>query len=214
MVKDSDRRISAVATCTRAAEPTSGRSTTPAAMVIAERSYLVPCTCSARVAVTAGQAGGRIACPACGASIDVPRLRDLGQYQAAAATSGRHHSVWDASRGLLFAGAAIALVAAVAAASVARIGGGMFPQPPTDDMIRVAVRAAPIVDVHTAWQSIAVSGVQRPPTEDEIRIGQFARTALGISRVLWVVAGVGAAVAGYGAAMLAASRSRSVRSGS
>ena len=90
----------------------------------------------------------------------------------------------------------------------------MFPQPPTDDMIRAAVRVAPIVDVHTAWQSIAVSGVQRPPTEDEIRIGQFARTAVGISRVLWVVAGVGAAVAGCGAAMLAASRSRSMRSGS
>ncbi|MCE9631626.1 MAG: hypothetical protein K8S94_13040 [Planctomycetia bacterium] len=172
-------------------------------MATAERTYLVPCACSARVAVTAGQAGGRVACPACGGSIDVPRLRDLEQYEVTAVTSGEPLVGWDASRGLLFAGVAIALVATVAAANVARIGGGMFPQPPADNTIRAAVRAAPIVDVHAAWQAIAVSGVQRPPTEEEIRIGQFSRTAGGISMVLWGVAGLGAALAAAGGAMLA-----------
>lgn len=163
--------------------------------------------------MTAGQAGGRIACPACGAGIDVPRLRDLEQCEVAAVTHGERRAGWDALRGLLFAGVAIALVATVAAANVARIGGSMFPQPPDANVIRAAVRAAPIVDVHAAWQSIAVSGVRRPPTEEEIRIGQFARTAAGIAAVLWGVAGLGVVLAATGAAMLA-SRGRPAGGGS
>ncbi len=175
----------------------------PTAMVTAERTCLVSCVCSARVPVTVGQAGDRVVCPACGRSIDVPRFRDLERCTPAT-TSGDRRTGWDALRGLLFAGVTIAMVAALAAANVTGLGGGIFSQPLDDDMIRTAVRAAPIVDVHTAWQLLSRSGVQRPPTEEEIRLENFSQMAAGLSKVLWGVAGLGAAVALVCGAVLAA----------
>jgi hypothetical protein len=53
--------------------------------------YLLPCVCSARIAVSAGQAGDRIRCPACGAEQPVPRLGELARLeQATDAGSERH----------------------------------------------------------------------------------------------------------------------------
>jgi hypothetical protein len=46
--------------------------------------YLLPCVCSARIAVSAGQAGDRIRCPACGAEQPVPRLGELARLEPAA----------------------------------------------------------------------------------------------------------------------------------
>ena len=175
-------------------------------MATAERTFLLPCTCSARVSVTAGQAGGRAACSACGREIDVPRLRDLAVYavdQPDAAGAPRS----GLGRGLVVAGCAVAIGAAVLALSLVPIGGLFFPQPATAKEIRSAVAAAPPTDVHSAWRSIVSSGVARPATQEELRLQQFAAHVAGVAKLLWGISGIGLAMAMAGAAIAASGRS-------
>jgi hypothetical protein len=177
-------------------------------MATAERIFLLPCTCSAQVPVTAGQAGGRAACAACGREIDVPRLRDLAGYAvqqphaAVAQRSGRS----GVGRGLLVAGSAAAIGAALLAVSLVPVGGLFFRQPPTVAEIRSAVAAAPTVQVHEVWQSMARSGVGRPATQEELRLQQFAAHATGVARLLWGISGVGLVTALAGAAIALSAR--------
>ena len=169
-------------------------------MATAERSFLLPCACTARVPVTAGQAGGRVSCSSCGREIDVPRLRDLAGYAveqprvAAAPRSGL-------GRGLLVAGSAAAIGAALLAVALVPVGGLFFRQPPTVAELRAAVAAAPTVQVHEVWQSMARSGVGRPATQEELRLQQFAAHATGVARLLWGISGVGLVTALAGAAI-------------
>lgn len=175
-------------------------------MAKAERSYLVPCACSARTPVTAGQAGGRIVCQGCGRALDVPRLRDLTPF---AAQSDRAE-VLDRTapgRGMLVAGTVIAVVAAALALSLVRVGGSFFPQPPRPEVIRAAIAAAPLPDIQLAWQSLAVTGLHRPPTAEELRLEQFAAHASGVTVFLWGVAAVGAVLAAAGLVRRMTSRS-------
>ena len=175
-------------------------------MATAERTFLLPCTCSARVSVTAGQAGGRVACSACGREIDVPRLRDLAAYavdQPGAAGVPRSRL----GRGLVVAGCAVSIGAAVLALSLVPIGGLFFPQPATVAEIRAAVSAAPSTDVHSTWQSIARSGVARPATQEELRLQQFAAHAAGVAKLLWGISGIGLTMAVAGAVIAASGRS-------
>lgn len=175
-------------------------------MATVERVFLLPCPCSERVSVTAGQAGGRATCPACGRSIDVPRLRDLAAYAVVpVAASGPPRS--GLGRGLLVAGSALAAVAALVALALVPIGGLLFPQPPTPAEIRAAVAAAPMPQIYEGWQSMARSGVGRPPSQEELRLQQFAANSVTVGRLLWGVAGIGLAMALAGAAVSAAGRS-------
>jgi len=175
-------------------------------MATAERTFLLPCTCSAIVSVTAGQAGGRTACAACGSEIDVPRLRDLAAY-AVDQPRGTVVPRSGLGRGLVVAGCAVAIGAAVLASSLVPIGGLFFPQPTTVAKIRAAVSAAPPADVHLAWQSMARSGVARPATQEELRLQQFAAHAAGVAKLLWGVSGIGLVMAVAGAAIAASGRS-------
>ena len=210
MVKGIGRRISAVAGDENRQD--GGGCLSPCSlfsnqlMATAERTFLLPCTCSARVSVTAGQAGGRTACAACGREIDVPRLRDLSIYAVdqppteVATRSGL-------GRGLVVAGCAVAIGAAVLGSSLVPIGGLFFPQPATVTEIRAAVAAAAPTDVHSAWQSIARSGVARPATREELRLQQFAANVAGVANLLWGISSIGLVVAVAGAVIAASGRS-------
>ena len=175
-------------------------------MATAERSFLMPCACAARVPVTAGQAGGRVRCPACGREIDVPRFRELAAFAVeqprtvAGPASGM-------ARGLVVAGMSLAVIAALLAIALVPVGGRFFRQPPPIALIREAVAGASLADIHAAWQSMARSGVGRPATAEELRIQQFAAHAAGVARLLWGASGVGLVVALAGAAVAAARRS-------
>lgn len=171
-------------------------------MATAERIFLLPCTCSARVPVTAGQAGGRTSCSSCGREIDVPRLRDLAGY-AVDQPRGAEPPRSGVGRGLLVAGSAAAIGAALLAVALVPVGGRFFRQPPTVAEIRAAVAAAPAVQVHEAWQSMARSGVGRPATPEELRLQQFAAHATGVARLLWGISGVGLVTALAGATIAA-----------
>lgn len=163
-------------------------------MAKAERSYLVPCECSARTPVSAGQAGGRIVCQGCGRSLDVPRLRDLAPFAVeTVASTGVDRPA--PGRGMLVGGTVVAILAAAVAATLVPVGGSFFPQPPRPEVIRSAIAAAPLSDIQLAWQSLAATGVHRPPTAEERRLEQFATHASGVTVLLWGVAAIAAAVA-------------------
>lgn len=107
---------------------------------------------------------------------------------------------------MLVVGCAVAISAAALAVSLVPIGGLFFPQPATVAEIRAAINAAPTTDVHSAWQSMARSGVARPPTEQELRLQQFAAHASGVAKLLWGISGIGMAVALAGVAIAASGR--------
>lgn len=166
-------------------------------MPSADRQFIVPCECSAGVPVTAGQAGGRAVCSACGRSVDVPRLRELVRAAESSAAAGaiRSAPAWNVARGLAVAGAAVAVVAALAALAIVPVGSRFFPQPAAPEVIRAAAKAAPIGEVLAAWKSMATTGVQRPPTVEEQRLQQFTATGSRIEALLWAIAAAGAALA-------------------
>jgi hypothetical protein len=62
------------------------------------------------VPVEIGQAGGQVACPSCGAQLDVPPLRKLRHLPVAAAESQPVPSTWGARQGVATAGLILAAV--------------------------------------------------------------------------------------------------------
>jgi len=167
-------------------------------MPVVERTFAVPCACSAVVSVTSGQAGTRVVCPACGAAVDVPRLRDLVGREAPQPTGAAARPPWDTARGIAFAGTAVALLAALAAAAIPPVAGLLVPQPARPDEVRRAVSAAPITTIHAAWTELAASGLSRTPSPLEVRFARFTRVTRSLSRTLWGVAAVATVVAAAG----------------
>ncbi len=157
--------------------------------------FLLPCDCSARIAVTAGQAGDRVRCPACGAEQTVPRLGELGGLEEAP-DEVRPRRRWTLGHACGLAGLLIAVVASAGAIGLRALAtGGPLA---ADDDIRAAVAASDIGAVHRAWASMARSGVERPPLPEEARSQRIYRSADAFTRLLWTIAAGGAALAAAG----------------
>ena len=75
------------------------------------KTYLLPCTCSARIEIGPGQAGGTVTCAACGATLAVPRLGELARLQPAAPRQATVARAWTAAHACLLGGAAVAALA-------------------------------------------------------------------------------------------------------
>lgn len=167
--------------------------------------YRLPCACSATVPVVPGQAGGRATCPACGAVIDVPRLRDLAGY--AVGEPAEAAAPWSRSRAWLLVMAAVAAAAAVAAFVVPRF---MAPPRlvPDESAIRAAIDAVDAATIYKAWQAMRGSGIDRGALPEELRLQQAAGSTSRVVMLLWGIAAVTAlAAAVAGGLSLAGSRS-------
>lgn len=164
--------------------------------------YLLPCGCGGQTVVTAGQAGDRVPCRACGKSLDVPRLGGLAALESAPPADSAARAAsggWTVGHACGLAGLFLA-----AAATLGAVGLPWWTasEPLVSDAeIRAAVDATDIGSVHRAWQSMARSGVERPPMPEEARIQQLHASATTFSRLLWLVAAAGAALAGAGFAV-------------
>ena len=155
------------------------------------KTFLLPCPCSVDIPVSAGLAGGRVDCPSCGRSVDVPKLRDLSllrEQPSAAATQTR----WSPAHAVLLAGTAVAVICWAAAMLVLPRSDVAFDL----EAIRAAVRAAPDQDIYKAWkQGLSRSGVARPPTPEEQKLLRTSRFSDGVSRGLQILGGLGALTA-------------------
>ncbi|MFM8952773.1 MAG: hypothetical protein ACKOOF_06910 [Planctomycetaceae bacterium] len=135
--------------------------------------YLLPCGCSERIVVTAGQAGDDVQCPVCRALVPVPRLGGLAALEQASEPPAPLRR-WTAGHGWGVAGL---LVAAAAVAAAVGLRSWSLGTPPAGDAeIRAAVAASDIVTVHRAGRDLARSGVQRPPSPEEARRERIFRS--------------------------------------
>jgi len=161
--------------------------------------YLLPCPCSRRIAVAAGQAGGSVQCPGCGAELAVPRLGELGRLQpdltdAAPRTPDRG---WNAARACLLGGVIVAVGAAAVATWLRGWRAGVAPL--DDSAIRAAVAAAPVEQVHESWLEFERRGIARPPVPEEERRQRQAQALKGLESAAWLTAVAGAAAGLVGA---------------
>lgn len=188
---------------------TSGSCTTVAAAKNMKR-YLLPCRCSERVVVTAGQAGDEVRCPACGGRLTVPRLGGLTALEQAPAEPTPRPQ-WTVGHGWGLAGLLVATASLIAAVGLrsCTVGSPLV----GDAEIRAAVAASDIATVHRAYRDMARSGVQRPPLPEEARNQRIFRSAEAFSWLLWAAAAGGAAVAAVAFGLARGPRQRVVDDG-
>lgn len=153
------------------------------------RIFRVPCRCSATVPVGLGQAGTEVRCPACGAIVRVPRLRDLSALEQVKDEGAER--VWHPGHAWLFVGCAVAAVAGISAGLLSQFDGGASQRLPDEAVIRTAIDSADVVTVYKAWLAVKQSGVDRGAIADEVLVQQVARSVGGIAMLLWCVAAVG-----------------------
>lgn len=172
--------------------------------------YLLPCGCSERIVVTAGQAGDEVQCPSCGARVAVPRLGGLATLDPAPESPASPRQ-WTVGQSWGLAGLLVASASLVAAVSLR----SWLIRPPAvaDAEIRAAVAAADVGTVHRAFLDMARSGVYRPPLPDEARQQRLSRSADVFSWLLWALTACGALVAAAGFGLAAGPRQRVVDDG-
>jgi len=161
--------------------------------------YLLPCSCSRRIPVAAGQAGGSVRCPGCGAAVAVPRLGALSLLETVAtgpvsAAAGR---AWSAPRACLLGGVVVALAAAAAATWLR--GWRSRVSPLDESAIQAVVVAASADQAHQWWLEFERQGIVRPPLVEEQRRAEHARSLRGLETVAWLAAAAGAAAGLIGA---------------
>lgn len=156
------------------------------------KQYRLRCRCSTDVTVVPGQAGTRLSCPACGALLDVPRLRDLeaAKPPVPIAPPGR----WRRSHAWCLGGAAVAATAALAASLLGdgiALGRVLLPDA---TMIRTAVDSADATTIYKAWMGMRSAGVDRGAIPEEIRVQRAAGVAGQVRGMLWIMAAAAAVV--------------------
>jgi hypothetical protein len=165
-------------------------------------SHLLPCTCSATIEVGTGQAGGHVVCPACGASVAVPKLREFRRLQPVVRERASPGGAWTWRHASVLAGIAVAVAAGVAAALV-----GAGPRPRFEaEAIRTAVANADDRSIIEAWKALASSGVERPPSPVEQALVRIARFRRGAAAGLAALGAAGAVCALGGGIALAMKR--------
>jgi hypothetical protein len=166
------------------------------------KSFLLPCACSHAISITSGQAGGTVACPACGREVAVPKLRDFSRLKAVQRGQSPSRVGWRLAHACMLAGG-ITTVLAWSGASVLAV-------PPratiTSETIRANVAAASDKQIFQAWRELSQSGVDRPPLPDEKRLQQRSSFWQGVSRALLVIGALGAVLGAVGAGMWATAR--------
>jgi len=161
--------------------------------------FRLPCRCSATVTILPGQAGSRQTCPACGGTIEVPRLRDLAPFAVAAERPSGPR--WRPAHAWLFVGGLVAVAAAIAALLIGSFDGGASVRLPDEQVIRRVIEASDAATIHAAWRSLRQSSVDRGAMPAEVLVQRAAGSASRIALLLWAVAALAglAAVAGLAA---------------
>lgn len=162
--------------------------------------FLLPCTCGSDIRVTRAQAGGTTTCPSCGREAAVPKFRDLARLKVAgaepAATRGGRERPWTVLHTMLLAGTLIAAACALGSQSFVPPEVEMF----APDKVRESVLRAPTDEVLSTLRTrLAVSGIDRPPTETESKTKARSDFYYRLRDGLRLTAAIGAATAVAGA---------------
>jgi len=157
--------------------------------------YLLPCECTADVAVTAGQAGGRVTCGQCGRELGVPKLGDLARLRRKDVAESGRPMTWRPAQAVAFLGTMVAVGAALGAVWIAPRTAGVL----DERALRAAVLTVDDLAVYRVWsEGLSRTGVARPPADEELALQRQTRFADSMRGVLGVVAAT-AALAGLAA---------------
>jgi hypothetical protein len=161
------------------------------------KNYRIPCRCSATIVVGPGQAGGTVACPACGAPVAVPRLRDLDQFAQAGEVPAVHRraGLGASGRTLLLLGLVTTVLSALTALGVTRYASALVARLPDESMIRAGVNQADTQTIYEVWKMMRRADVDRGPLPDELHAQRTTASTERIARFLWVLAAGGAVAA-------------------
>lgn len=167
------------------------------------KKYLLACSCGTEVPVGAGQAGGSLVCAGCGATLSVPKLRELSQLPLAAATTGDVQRGWGLSQGMLLAGGLTAVLAWGAAAWL----GQTVESPVDPEAIRKNVSQQTDAQIYEAWKKhFSTTTVSRPQMVIERQFAQQTFLRQGIALALVGVGGIAAVIGLVGGIGLAQRR--------
>lgn len=151
--------------------------------------YLLPCECSADVAVTAGQAGGRVTCRQCGRELEVPKLGNLARLPRHDAAARPGTVGWRPAQAVVFLGAIASAGALLASLWIAPRATGVL----DERALRAAVQSVDDLTAYRVWsEGLARAGVRRPPAEEELALLRQSRFADGMRGILHLVAACGA----------------------
>lgn len=163
------------------------------------KTYRIPCTCSAAAVVGAGQAGGVVDCPGCGAKLPIPRLRDLEAFAVAGATPPATRA--RRGRPLVLLGLAILAGSIATAIAAQRYAATVAERLPDEPTIRAGVGQADTKTIYEVWKMMRRAEVDRGPLPDEFHALRTAASTERIARFLWAAAAVGGVLAAIGAAL-------------
>lgn len=168
--------------------------------------YRLRCECGAETRVSAGLAGGQVACEACGRQLVVPTLRELtllprveDDAQRRDARDRGAAARWTLWQGLVAGGLAIAVVSWGLAALVS----SATRSDPDMEYVRRQIDRAPFMRVYAAWREMASSGVERDETVGEYRARNMDARGRAAAVTLSVIGGIGAVVAAVGGVIAA-----------
>jgi len=172
-----------------------------------KKCYLLPCSCSAEIEVVRGQAGGSVACPACGRQNDVPKLRDFDELKTRSQSSGPATGRWSTTHALALAGVICATLSFAGAAAIM----GSTPKAAFDpERVRSDILASEDdARLYHSLQELSTASTPRTAMREEVDLQRRAIFATGMARVLQVVGGLGTLVAvAAGLAILAAPKAK------
>jgi len=175
-------------------------------MNAAKKIYLLPCEgCACEIEVVSGQAGGQVACPSCGRQNDVPKFRELNQLPVKSQATGGQPQRWGLPQAVALAGVVCAALAWGTAAVV-----GSTPKAAFDvALIRANVESGSDAALYRSLQDYAQATVDRRPLRNEVELQRRTFFAIGISRALYAIGGLGAVAAAVAWFSLSASGKRS-----
>lgn len=154
--------------------------------------YLLPCDCAADVAVTAGQAGGRVTCRQCGRELAVPKFGDLARLRRQEAVVRPGARLWRPAKAVVFLGAIVCAAALLVALWLAPRATSAL----DERALRAAVLSVDDLTVYRVWsEGLSRERVRRPPADEELALLRQTRFADGLRGVLHIVAACGALAA-------------------
>jgi hypothetical protein len=174
--------------------------------------YLLPCPCSRKIPVQAGQAGERVTC-ACGATLEVPTLLGLKKLERAAvsAESIAPRPAWTAGHRIIFLGALVIILSAA-------VGVWLFLIRPTDpyanfppEKIKQSVEFLRPIETWELWHKWESAGLQRRKSGFELYITE-QKTQYQIYWILLsIAAGTGILIVAGGIVMLNLKKKKGIR---
>ena len=154
--------------------------------------------------MTAGQAGGSVACPRCGRALSVPKLRDLGALERHEPGETSPQTTWRPAHAIALLGAIVAVASWLGGLWIARDSAVAV----DDALLRSAVLAADDMAIYRVWsEGLSRASVRRPPADEEQVLLRRARFADSMRSVLNIVA-AGAGLAAVAAAIVMRSATR------